>query len=127
MAHVLINSGVGVKRCLHIRQPTAFNSLSPPYRATRVELRPSAARMARLMSGFVKQPWNPETLLCQGLQVQTLKPAREPTMQDMRDAIVVLLAGGQGERLWPLPTARAKPPLPFRAFYPLLSNTLPPP
>jgi len=29
-------------------------------------------------------------------------------MTDMRDAIVVLLAGGQGERLWPLTRDRAK-------------------
>src|SRR5260370_9919541 len=36
-------------------------------------------------------------------------------MSDMRDAIVVLLAGGQGERLWPLTRDRAKPAVPFGA------------
>src|SRR6266852_4394183 len=76
------------------------------------------------MSGFVKQTLKPETLLCQGLQVQTLKPAREPTMQDMRDAIVVLLAGGQGERLWPLTRDRAKPAVPFGALYRIIDITL---
>ena len=30
-------------------------------------------------------------------------------MPDMRDALAVLLAGGQGERLWPLTRDRAKP------------------
>src|SRR5438132_1440132 len=38
-------------------------------------------------------------------------------MSDMRDAIVVLLAGGQGERLWPLTRDRAKPAVPFGALY----------
>jgi len=38
-------------------------------------------------------------------------------MTDMRDAIVVLLAGGQGERLWPLTRDRAKPAVPFGAAY----------
>ena len=34
-------------------------------------------------------------------------------MSLMRDAIGVLLAGGQGERLWPLTRDRAKPAVPF--------------
>src|SRR5205823_10524314 len=38
-------------------------------------------------------------------------PQGQP-MSDMRDAIVVLLAGGQGERLWPLTRDRAKPAVP---------------
>src|SRR5258708_28400437 len=38
-------------------------------------------------------------------------------MSDMRDAIVVLLAGGQGERLWPLTRDRAKPAPPFPPLY----------
>jgi len=62
MAHFLINSGLGVKRSLHIRQPTAANSLKPPYRATGLELRPSAARMARLVRSHVRVcKTNPET------------------------------------------------------------------
>src|SRR5260370_229211 len=92
----------------------------------RLELVPSAARMARLRN------------LCQGSQVQTPKPgyarvckqtlkrpaARELTMQDMRDALVVLLAGGQGERLWPLTRDRAKPAVPFGALYRIIDITL---
>ena len=46
------------------------------------------------------------------------------TMQDMRDAIVVLLAGGQGERLWPLTRDRAKPAVPFGALYRIIDITL---
>jgi glucose-1-phosphate adenylyltransferase len=45
-------------------------------------------------------------------------------MQDMRDAIVVLLAGGQGERLWPLTRDRAKPAVPFGAVYRIIDITL---
>ena len=45
-------------------------------------------------------------------------------MQDMRDAIVVLLAGGQGERLWPLTRDRAKPAVPFGALYRIIDITL---
>jgi len=46
------------------------------------------------------------------------------TMQDMRDALVVLLAGGQGERLWPLTRDRAKPAVPFGAVYRIIDITL---
>src|SRR6202008_5190052 len=50
---------------------------------------------------------------------------REPTsMPDMRDAIGVLLAGGQGERLWPLTRDRAKPAVPFGALYCIIDITL---
>src|SRR5258708_18141345 len=45
-------------------------------------------------------------------------------MSDMRDAIVVLLAGGQGEGLWPLARARAKPAVPFGALYRIIDITL---
>ena len=45
-------------------------------------------------------------------------------MEDMRDAIVVLLAGGQGERLWPLTRDRAKPAVPFGAVYRIIDITL---
>src|SRR5258708_36813345 len=49
----------------------------------------------------------------------------EPTsMPDMRDAIGVLLAGGQGERLWPLTRDRAKPAVPFGALYRIIDITL---
>ncbi len=46
------------------------------------------------------------------------------TMSDMRDAIGVLLAGGQGERLWPLTRDRAKPAVPFGALYRIIDITL---
>jgi glucose-1-phosphate adenylyltransferase len=46
-------------------------------------------------------------------------------MPDMRDAIGVLLAGGQGERLWPLTRDRAKPAVPFGALYRIIDITLP--
>src|SRR5438874_8542683 len=42
----------------------------------------------------------------------------------MRDAIGVLLAGGQGERLWPLTRDRAKPAVPFGALYRIIDVTL---
>jgi len=45
-------------------------------------------------------------------------------MSDMRDAIVVLLAGGQGERLWPLTRDRAKPAVPFGGLYRIIDFTL---
>jgi glucose-1-phosphate adenylyltransferase len=45
-------------------------------------------------------------------------------MSDMRDAIVVLLAGGQGERLWPLTRDRAKPAVPFGGLYRIIDVTL---
>jgi glucose-1-phosphate adenylyltransferase len=46
------------------------------------------------------------------------------TMSEMRDAIGVLLAGGQGERLWPLTRDRAKPAVPFGALYRIIDITL---
>ena len=45
-------------------------------------------------------------------------------MPDMRDAIVVLLAGGQGERLFPLTRDRAKPAVPFGGLYRIIDVTL---
>jgi glucose-1-phosphate adenylyltransferase len=42
----------------------------------------------------------------------------------MRDAIAVLLAGGQGERLWPLTRDRAKPAVPFGGIYRIIDVTL---
>lgn len=45
-------------------------------------------------------------------------------MPDMRDCIGVLLAGGQGERLWPLTRDRAKPAVPFGALYRIIDVTL---
>ncbi len=45
-------------------------------------------------------------------------------MTDMRDAIGVLLAGGQGERLWPLTRDRAKPAVPFGGVYRIIDVTL---
>jgi glucose-1-phosphate adenylyltransferase len=45
-------------------------------------------------------------------------------MSDMRDAIGVLLAGGQGERLWPLTRDRAKPAVPFGGLYRIIDITL---
>ena len=51
-------------------------------------------------------------------------PAGESSMSEMRDAIGVLLAGGQGERLWPLTRDRAKPAVPFGALYRIIDITL---
>jgi glucose-1-phosphate adenylyltransferase len=45
-------------------------------------------------------------------------------MSFMRDAIGVLLAGGQGERLWPLTRDRAKPAVPFGGAYRIIDITL---
>jgi glucose-1-phosphate adenylyltransferase len=45
-------------------------------------------------------------------------------MSTMRKAIGVLLAGGQGERLWPLTRDRAKPAVPFGAVYRIIDLTL---
>lgn len=45
-------------------------------------------------------------------------------MPDMRDALGVLLAGGQGERLWPLTRDRAKPAVPFGGLYRIIDITL---
>src|SRR6202790_2454154 len=47
-----------------------------------------------------------------------------PLMPDMREAIGVLLAGGQGERLWPLTRDRAKPAVSFGALYRIIDITL---
>src|SRR6202051_3999920 len=46
------------------------------------------------------------------------------SMSDMRDAIRLLLAGGQGERLWPLTRDRAKPAVPFGGLYRIIDITL---
>src|SRR6266513_2825988 len=54
----------------------------------------------------------------------SLAAPRGQPMSDMRDAIVVLLAGGQGERLWPLTRDRAKPAVPFGALYRIIDITL---
>jgi glucose-1-phosphate adenylyltransferase len=45
-------------------------------------------------------------------------------MSHMKNAIGVLLAGGQGERLWPLTRDRAKPAVPFGAIYRIIDITL---
>ena len=45
-------------------------------------------------------------------------------MPDMRDALAVLMAGGQGERLWPLTRDRAKPAVPFGGLYRIVDVTL---
>jgi glucose-1-phosphate adenylyltransferase len=45
-------------------------------------------------------------------------------MPGMRDAVAVVLAGGQGERLWPLTRDRAKPAVPFGGIYRIIDVTL---
>jgi len=42
----------------------------------------------------------------------------------MADSIGILLAGGQGERLWPLTRDRAKPAVPFGGVYRIIDVTL---
>jgi len=45
-------------------------------------------------------------------------------MDRMREAIGVLMAGGQGERLWPLTRDRAKPAVPYGGVYRIVDVTL---
>ena len=45
-------------------------------------------------------------------------------MAIMRNVLGVLLAGGQGERLWPLTRDRAKPAVPFGGVYRIIDITL---
>src|SRR5713101_6433210 len=45
-------------------------------------------------------------------------------MPVMGDVIGILLAGGQGERLWPLTRDRAKPAVPFGGAYRIIDVTL---
>jgi len=45
-------------------------------------------------------------------------------MSAMHNALGVLLAGGQGERLWPLTRDRAKPAVPFGGVYRIIDITL---
>jgi glucose-1-phosphate adenylyltransferase len=45
-------------------------------------------------------------------------------MLDVQQAVAVVLAGGQGERLWPLTRDRAKPAVPFGAIYRIVDVTL---
>jgi glucose-1-phosphate adenylyltransferase len=42
----------------------------------------------------------------------------------IREAVGILLAGGQGERLWPLTRDRAKPAVPFGGIYRIIDLTL---
>jgi glucose-1-phosphate adenylyltransferase len=49
---------------------------------------------------------------------------RRQAMSLMRDAIGIILAGGQGERLWPLTRDRAKPAVPFGGIYRIVDITL---
>ncbi|MCL6481628.1 MAG: glucose-1-phosphate adenylyltransferase, partial [Firmicutes bacterium] len=42
----------------------------------------------------------------------------------MKQTLGVLLAGGQGERLWPLTRDRAKPAVPFGGIYRIIDVTL---
>ena len=45
-------------------------------------------------------------------------------MQTLQEAVAVVLAGGQGERLWPLTRDRAKPAVPFGGIYRIVDVTL---
>ena len=45
-------------------------------------------------------------------------------MLDVQQAVAVVLAGGQGERLWPLTRDRAKPAVPFGGIYRIVDVTL---
>src|SRR5258705_9098069 len=61
-----------------------------------------------------------ESRLVHGNQVQTGRLV----MSLMRQTIGILLAGGQGERLWPLTRDRAKPAVPFGGVYRIIDITL---
>src|SRR5882724_13301334 len=82
---------------------------------------PGRHRTRRRETATVRLPF-PLLLLQNGPLSSALLP-RSP-MPDMRDAIGVLLAGGQGERLWPLTRDRAKPAVPFGALYRIIDITL---
>ena len=45
-------------------------------------------------------------------------------MSTARDTLVCLLAGGQGERLYPLTRDRAKPAVPFGGIFRIIDITL---
>ena len=47
-----------------------------------------------------------------------------PLMDELRDTLTVILAGGQGQRLKPLTSARAKPAVPFGGSYRIIDFTL---
>ena len=49
---------------------------------------------------------------------------RRKWLTDMRDTLGVLLAGGAGERLFPLTRDRAKPAVPFGGHYRIIDITL---
>src|SRR5690348_18361988 len=63
--------------------------------------------------------WRPERWLARIASRLTVN-----LMGLMRDAIGVLLAGGQGERLWPLTRDRAKPAVTFGGMYRIIDITL---
>src|ERR1700694_1519006 len=63
-------------------------------------------------------------MLLQSPRQRISRSFRGALMSDMRDAIGVLLAGGQGERLWPLTRDRAKPAVPFGGLYRIIDITL---
>jgi len=44
--------------------------------------------------------------------------------QTLKETLAVILAGGQGERLWPLTMDRAKPAVPFAGIYRIIDFTL---
>ena len=46
------------------------------------------------------------------------------TMQQVRDTMTMVLAGGQGERLYPLTRDRSKPSVPFGSAYRIIDFTL---
>jgi len=50
--------------------------------------------------------------------------AQRQVSMDMRDTLGVLLAGGAGERLFPLTRDRAKPAVPFGGHYRIIDITL---
>src|SRR6202041_545657 len=52
------------------------------------------------------------------------KRTRGGSLMDMKDTLGVLLAGGAGERLFPLTRDRAKPAVPFAGQYRIIDITL---
>ncbi len=73
---------------------------------------------------FVRRGGAPRPAWCTWITHTACRIWRQGTPALMKDAIAVLMAGGQGERLWPLTRDRAKPAVPFGGIYRIIDVTL---